>query len=120
MAGGIRSLIIALLCLLWLIVRLARRHHAQLERPSATQIHHRLLKPRHADDCPTCRRPPVQVAPAPPAPPPWRELKSRRGAPKRIATDGFACPNRACAYHGITDADIHALVGDGTHGKHEH
>jgi IS1 family transposase len=49
----------------------------------------------------------------------WRELKSRRGAPKRIDTAGFACPNRACAYYRIADAQIHALVGDGTHGRCE-
>src|SRR5215469_5889931 len=50
---------------------------------------------------------------------PWREVKSRRGAPKRIDTQGFACPNRNCPYFGITDAHIHALVGDGTHGRLE-
>jgi IS1 family transposase len=50
---------------------------------------------------------------------PWREVKSRRGAPKRIDTQGFACPNRMCVYHQITDAQIHALVGDGTEGKAE-
>jgi IS1 family transposase len=50
---------------------------------------------------------------------PWRALKSRRGAPKRINTQGFACPNRTCAYYGITDAQIHAVVGDGTYGKCE-
>jgi transposase-like protein len=50
---------------------------------------------------------------------PWREVKSRRGAPKRIDTEGFACPNQQCAYCGITDAHIHALVGDGKHGHAE-
>jgi hypothetical protein len=33
---------------------------------------------------------------------------SRRGAPKRIDTQGFACPNRACLYFGNTDAHMHA------------
>jgi transposase-like protein len=46
-------------------------------------------------------------------------VKSRRGAPKRIHTDGFACPNQQCPYFGITDAHIHALVGDGKHGQAE-
>jgi IS1 family transposase len=50
---------------------------------------------------------------------PWRERKSRRGAPKRIATHGFACPNRTCDYYRITDAQVHALVGDGSDGKCE-
>ncbi len=34
-------------------------------------------------------------------------------------TEGFACPNRKCLYFGITDAHIHALVGDGKHGQAE-
>jgi hypothetical protein len=47
-------------------------------------------------------------------------VKSHRGAPKRIPTAGFACPNQQCAYFGITDAHIHALVGDGKHGQAKH
>lgn len=50
---------------------------------------------------------------------PWSEVKSRRGAPKRVNTEGFACPDEACAYARITDAQIHALVGDGKHGQAE-
>jgi transposase-like protein len=46
-------------------------------------------------------------------------MKSRRGAPKRIDTQGFACPNPKCPYLGLTDAHIHALVGDGQHGRVE-
>ncbi len=34
-------------------------------------------------------------------------------------TEGFACPNRKCLYFGITESHIHALVGDGTHGRAE-
>jgi len=50
---------------------------------------------------------------------PWGEVKSRRGAPKRIDTEGFACPNPQCQYFGNTDAHFHALVGDGKHGQAE-
>jgi hypothetical protein len=50
---------------------------------------------------------------------PWREVKSRRGAPKRVNSEGYACPNQGCPYSGITDAHVHALVGDGTHGHVE-
>jgi hypothetical protein len=50
---------------------------------------------------------------------PWREVKSRRGAPKRVNTEGFACPNRQCTYYRITEAHMHALVGDGKHGQAE-
>jgi IS1 family transposase/transposase-like protein len=83
---------------------------------------HRLLKPRCPDDCPACRlaSPPSSGAGPVPAPVrPWREVKSRRGAPKRVNTEGFACPNRKCLYSGITEAHIHALVGDGKHGQAE-
>jgi IS1 family transposase len=82
----------------------------------------RLLKPRCPDDCPACRLASTPLsggglAPAPVRP--WREVKSRQGAPKRINTEGFACPNPQCRYFGNTDAQIHALVGDGKHGQAE-
>src|SRR5262249_7996499 len=82
----------------------------------------RLLKPRCPDDCPACRlASPAWSAkvPAPVPVRPWSEVKSRRGAPKRIDTEGFACPNRQCQYFGKTDAHFHALVGDGKHGRAE-
>ena len=82
----------------------------------------RLLKPRCPDDGPACRlASPASsvVEPAPTPARPWSEVKSRRGAPKRIDTQGFACPNRQCQYFGSTDAHHHALVGDGKHGQTE-
>jgi hypothetical protein len=82
----------------------------------------RLLRPRTPLDCPACRlccNLSSGVSPAPTPVRPWREVKSRRGAPKRVNTDGFACPNQQCLYSGITDAQIHALVGDGKHGRAE-
>ncbi len=82
----------------------------------------RLLKPRCPDDCTACRLASIPSSGAGPAPTPvrpWPEVKSRRGAPKRVNTEGYACPNRKCSYFGITDAHIHALVGDGTHGRAE-
>jgi hypothetical protein len=83
---------------------------------------HRLLKPRCPDDCPACRLASPASSGEEPAPGPvrpWPEGKSRRGAPKRIDTEGFACLNQQCSYFGITDAHIHALVGDGKHGQAE-
>jgi hypothetical protein len=82
----------------------------------------RLLKPRCPDDCPACRLASTASSGGGPAPAPvrpWSEVKSRRGAPKRIDTEGFACPNHRCPYFGIIDAQIHALVGDGKHGQAE-
>jgi hypothetical protein len=71
----------------------------------------RLLKPRSPRDCPACRLSCTLssvVGPASTPVHPWREVKSRRGAPKRIPTQGFACPHRKCPSSGITDAHIHA------------
>jgi hypothetical protein len=82
----------------------------------------RLLKPRCPDDCPACRLASTASTGGGPAPAPvrpWREVKSRRGAPKRVNTQGYACPNQKCLYFGNTDAQTHALVGDGKHGQAE-
>src|SRR5215469_12566750 len=79
--------------------------------------------PRCPDDCPACRLDSTASSGGGPAPGPvrpWREVKSRRGAPKRVNTEGYACPNQKCRYFGITDAQIHALVGDGKHGHAQH
>jgi hypothetical protein len=119
-------LFLLVICLLSL-ARLGRHDWLNLP-PSHTRggvIHstaQRLLKPRTPDDCPTCRlastlSPRVEPAPGPVHP--WREGKSRRGAPKRVNTEGFACPNRKCPSFGITDAHMHARVGDGKHGQAE-
>lgn len=109
-----------LLSFIWL----ARHYQLRLEdrRTAATAKIQRLLKPRTPTDCSACRQ--QLVAPlghGPPGTPvmPWREHKSRRGAPKRIPTQGFACPRPSCVYYRITDAQVHALVGDGAHGKTE-
>jgi len=93
-----------------------------VRRGARSTTAHRLLKPRTPLDCPACRRTGghSSVVEPPPAPVrPWCELKSRRGAPKRVNTEGFACPNQQCAYFGITQAQIHALVGDGQQGQAE-
>jgi IS1 family transposase len=113
-----------LLCLLRLC-SLWWPHTGPIQSRAAAKMRstlHRLLKPRTADDCPACRlafTASSGVEPALTPVRPWSEVKSRRGAPKRIRTSGFACPNQQCSYFGITDASIHALVGDGKHGRAE-
>lgn len=124
---AVQVLVFLLVCfLLWLALfrhlywhllpfALARRRVKPSRAP-------RLLKPRTPMDCPTCRHLGEHssvVEPLPPPVRPWRELKNRRGAPKRVSTAGFACPNQQCAYFGIKEAQIHALVGDGKHGQAE-
>src|SRR5215472_13727663 len=82
----------------------------------------RLLKPRTPLDCPACHLSCAHssiVRPTPAPVRPWCEVKSRRGAPKRVNTEGYACPNQKCRYFGNTDARAHALVGDGKHGQAE-
>jgi len=122
--------VIVLLLLSFLMLFLAQlchlywTHHCLPHSKAVTlrTVVPRLLKPRSPLDCPACRLSYTlssKVEPAPPPVRPWREVKSRRGAPKRVNTDGFACPNHQCLYFGITDAHIHALVGDGKHGHAE-
>ncbi len=98
---------------------LCHRSRACTNVPTTIQ---RLLKPRRPDDCPACCQqdpsPTGATATRPPVTP-WCATKSRRGAPKRIATQGFACPTPSCRYYRITDAHVHALVSDGAHGKRE-
>jgi hypothetical protein len=109
---------LARLCHLYLL------HHG-LPHSRAGVVHpmvHRLLKPRTPRDCPACRLSSTfsaVVGPSPLPVRPWHEVKNRRGSPKRRDTQGFACPNHQCPYFGITDAHVHALVGDGTHGHAE-
>jgi len=114
-------------CLFLSLARLGRLEWLPLQ-PSSSRggakrsTLHRLLKPRCPDACPACRlasTPSSAGGPAPAPVRPWREVRSRRGAPKRIDTQGYACSNQLCPYFGITDAHIHALVGDGKHGHAE-
>ncbi len=81
MVAAVCLLIIALLLyLLWVIVPRVRGYNAaQLDRSSAPASGHRLLTPR----TPAAPTPPPTVRP-------WREHKTRRGASRRIPTDGFA------------------------------
>ncbi len=80
----------------------------------------RPLRPRTPEDCPACRRAANPSRPTIAAPVrPWRAEKSPRGRRKTINTDGYACPYPDCKYHNITDAQVHALVGYGYHGKRE-
>src|SRR5690242_998136 len=108
-------LFLLLVCLLLSLARLGPLGWFSL-RPSSSRGRakrstlHRLLKPRCPDDCPACRLASTASSAGGPAPAPvrpWREVKSRRGAPKRVNTAGFACPNPMCLYCGNTDDQIH-------------
>ncbi len=100
-----------ILCLAWLW-HLDWSHHGlpHLAAKTAHPLVHRLLKPRtplvgfgaRISACASLAR-----GEKPP------------GSPKRVNTEGYACPNQQCPYFGITDAHIHALVGDGKHDQAE-
>jgi hypothetical protein len=126
---NLQVFLLVFLCLFMLslaqLYHLSWPHHGPPHSRAAAKMRstvQRLLTPRTPRDCPACRlSSPFSsvVAPGPLPVRPWREVKSRRGAPKRVNTEGFACPNHQCPSSGITDAHIHALVGDGTHGLAE-
>ena len=111
-----------LLILLWCLIGLGvwARRRGTRRQGGRTRGPARVLRPRTPEDCAQCRAAGAddrQPAPPTPALPPWRAGTRRRGAPRRLVTEGYACPMRACAYFGITDSTLHALVGDGHHGK---
>jgi hypothetical protein len=91
-----------LLCLVWLWPFDWSQHELpHLEAKTAGSVVHRLLKPRCPNDCLACRLACAYssvVGPAPAPLRPWSEMKSRWGAPKRVNTEGFACPNHQCPY----------------------
>ncbi len=115
-------MLVLLLACVCLTCAWRRYQHSQSYQGAVSTTVQRLLKPRTPDDCPACQQhatSPTRPAPARLPVRPWSEVKRRRGAPKRVSTHGFACPTPTCAYYRITDAQVHALVGDGTHGQHE-
>lgn len=80
----------------------------------------RRLRPKTPKNCPLCRAEADQE----PVPSchqsnvmPWSQVKSPRGRKKKVNTHGHACMNPFCTYFGIIDDAIHALVGNGFHGK---
>jgi hypothetical protein len=114
-------LILGLFGIVWLVI--AWRSHLPIQgHPVVAPKIPRLLKPRTPLDCPACcpsAPDPTLHTPVRAPVRPWREIKSRRGAPKRIPTQGFACPTPTSPYYQVTDAHVHALVGDGSHGTSE-
>lgn len=87
--------------------------------PAKTKRPLQPLNPRTPMDCPACVASSLAVPVTTSTTPvlPWREVKSSRGRPKQIETEGYACDYHDCKYRGITGACIHALVGYGHHGK---
>ena len=49
----------------------------------------------------------------------WNDRKGWGGRRKGISTEGYFCSNTGCEYFRVKDERIHALVGNGSHGKQE-
>jgi hypothetical protein len=74
----------------------------------------RSRKPKSPRDCACCQTGVTLVPlPGPNSVAPWSQRKSNGGRKKRVDTSGYACPHPDCDYFGITDPNIHALVGYG-------
>jgi hypothetical protein len=104
------------LLILYVLYLLYQRHRTRLRcllQRSKDRLP-RTWKPKSPRDCACCQTGVNLVPlPNPNSVVPWSECKSTRGRKKTIDTKGFACPQPDCHYFGITDADIHALVGYG-------
>ncbi len=121
---NVLPLLVCLLLLLgaWLYQCFRNFHPPSCAQESQRSHGPRCLKPHSPLDCSAC------CLASPPTPEreslrvpvrPWCEVKSRRGVPKRVNTEGVACPNRACPYYGISTAQVHAIVSDGNSGTAE-
>src|SRR4051794_22528646 len=99
------SILLVALCLALGLVRWRRGLTYARQQPARLRGR-QAWRPRTPDDCAVCRAGAADrttLAPAAVPVRPWAEVKSRRGAPKRRSTAGYACPSPACPYFGITD-----------------
>ena len=109
-------LLIYILLFVWL--KFDRRFRRWLRDHLHPYRKKRALKPKAPDDCPACTKGFTILPLRPqPEPPPWSQIKSTRGRKKTLDTNGFCCFNPLCTYFAITDATIHALVGNGKPGN---
>ena len=77
----------------------------------------RRWKPHSPKDCPhCCQGLSLESRPLQREVEPYAKRKSKRGRKQEISTAGFACLNPLCDYFGVTDDQVHALVGNGRRG----
>jgi transposase-like protein len=109
-----------LLCLLLLSWATYQQMYPQgwAKTPFLKSLRSWRLKSRTPEACEACQkgltvqifRPRTDVVP-------YREMKSFCGRWKTLNTAGHACPNPICAYFAVTDAGLHAVVGNGKRGQ---
>lgn len=94
----VELLALILVAIILLVVGRARpglRRRGPVARPRVL----RRWRPRTPEDCAHCRLAGTgEAAPSAPAVRPWRAGRSRRGAPRRISTQGHACRQAGCPY----------------------
>ena len=88
------SFLILFLALLWRLGWLFLQPFLPQAGKRRTLVH-RLLKPRTPLDCPGCRLASPEVKPASAPVRPWREVKSRRGAPSAYPLPASLVPTRS-------------------------
>ena len=110
---------VLMLVWLWQVWKLWESHEWKIEPVKKL----RQLRARTPEDCPYCRQKHASrcegVVRQQELPHPWSEVRSKRGRKKLIVTEGHACRNPECAYRGIRNQNLHALIGYGSHGKCE-
>jgi len=116
--------ILGILLLLVEIYRLVRRNWLRrlLEKKKKEKRPRKppVLRPKSERDCRFCREEKGKRTDAKQEMPiSWQLRKGRGGRKKEIPTEGYFCPNKSCEYYGITEEEIHALVGYGVHGAKE-
>jgi hypothetical protein len=113
---NVERLLLCLLLLYLLYLLYQQQHRPRLHRllQRSKDRLPRSWKPKSPRDCSCCQTGVSLVPlPDPNSVVPWSQCKSTRGRKKTVDTDGSACPQPGCDYFGITDANIHALVGYG-------
>jgi hypothetical protein len=81
---------------------------------------HLVLKVKREDDCPYCQTGNTLTIPPPETThTPNSDTKSKQGRKKKICKHNYFCANPFGHYFLVTNENIHALIGYGSHGKHE-
>jgi len=112
---GIIALLVCILA--WMVWKHHYRRLRKLwEKVKAGRPRH--WRPKSPRDCPACQEGvSLVVHRVGEAVVPWSQVRSPRGRKKRVETAEYACPDPDCDYFGITDPEVHALVGYGKRGK---
>jgi hypothetical protein len=112
------GVIVLLVCIL---AGMVWKHHQRRLRKLWEKVkagRPRRWKAKSPHDCPACQTDVrLAVQPVTKQVEPWSGVKSRRGRKKRVETAGFACPKATCKYFGVSNPEVHALVGYGKRGK---